>query len=189
MQSKYILVSINDDEDVQKILIFFLKYLKYQFLELYIEKKDVSNFGYYSRLLTQEGNTPGPFFPFVTLMVQTDSVEAMFAEQYSTTAGPSYPIIQNPMVTSPVMSSVMVTSPMVEVVVSTGYDTHIWDDDQIGDRINFDNLDFESDKSEDEDYQIDEDSSGDDDEDEDGDEDVQSDINMEEPQSRLHESP
>ena len=39
MQSKYILVSIDDDEDVQEILIFSLKYSECQFLELYIEKK------------------------------------------------------------------------------------------------------------------------------------------------------
>ena len=52
MQSKYILVSIDDDEDVQEILIFSLKYSECQFLELYIEKEDIPSFGYYSRLLT-----------------------------------------------------------------------------------------------------------------------------------------
>ena len=63
MQSKYILVPIDDDEDIQKIFIFFLKFLEYRYIELYIEKKDVSSnenttqvlvprFGYFSRLLT-----------------------------------------------------------------------------------------------------------------------------------------
>ena len=56
-------------------------------------------------------------------MVQTDSVEAIFTEQHSTTVGPSFLIIQSP----------MVTSPMVEVVVSAGYDTHIGEDDWVGD--------------------------------------------------------
>ena len=44
MQSKYILVPIDDDEDVEEMLIFPLKYSEYQFLELYIEKEDVPSF-------------------------------------------------------------------------------------------------------------------------------------------------
>ena len=62
MQSKYIIVSINDDEDIQKILIFFLKYPKYRYVKLFVEKEDVPTnenviqtivprFGYFSRLL------------------------------------------------------------------------------------------------------------------------------------------
>ena len=124
MQSKYILVSIDDDEDIEEILTIPLKYSECRCLELYIEKKDVPSFGYYSRLLTQTDNIVGPSSPFITPMVQTDSVEAIFVEQYSTTVGPSCPIIQSLMVTSP-MSSVMVTSPLPEVVVSAGDDTHI----------------------------------------------------------------
>ena len=52
MQSSYILVPIDDNEDVEEILIFPLKYSECRFLELYIEKEDVPSFGYYSRLLT-----------------------------------------------------------------------------------------------------------------------------------------
>ena len=88
------------------------------------------------------------------------------------------------MVTSRMISSAIVISSMVEVVVSAGYETHIGNDDWVGSGINFVNLDFESDESEDEDYWMDEDSSNDNDEDEDGDED---DINVGEPQSHLHE--
>ena len=105
-------------------------------------------------------------------MLRTVGVEAMFAEQHSNTVGPSYPIIQSSMMTSPIVIFFMVTSPMVKVVVSVGYETHIGDDDWVGGGINFDNLDFESDESENEDYWMDEDNSSDDDddEDEDGDE-------------------
>ena len=80
-------------------------------------------------------------------MVQTDSVEAIFVEQYSITADPSCPIIQSPMVTSP-MSSAMVTSPLLEVVVSAGDDTHIGNDDWIVGGINSDNLGFSQMKAE-----------------------------------------
>ena len=123
-------------------------------------------------------------------MVQTDSVEIIFAEQHFTTVGPSCPIIQSPMVTSPV-SSAMVTSPLVQVVVSAGDDTHIENDDWVVGGINSDSLGFESDENEDEDSWMDEDSSSndDDDEDENDDEDVQANINVGEPQSRLHEPP
>ena len=172
------------------MLTFPLKYSEYQFLKLYIEKKDVSSFGYYNQLLTQADNIIGPSSPFVTPMVQTDSVEAVFAEQHSTTAGPSCPIIQSPMVTSPV-SFATVTSPLLEVVVSAGDDTHIENDDWVVGGINSDNLGFESDERGDENYWMDEDSSSNDDdgEDENDDEDVQPNINMGEPQPRLHEPP
>ena len=133
------------------MLTFPLKYSEYRFLELYIEKKDVPSFGYHSRLLTQADNNVGPSSPFVTPMVQIDSVEAIFAEQYSTTAGPSCPIIPSPIVTSPVSSS-MVTSLLLEVVVSAGDDTHIENNDWVVGGINSDNLGFESDESGDEDY-------------------------------------
>ena len=103
MQSKYILVSIDDDDDVEEMLTFPLKYSDCRFLELYIEKADVPSFGYHSRFLTQA--------------VQTDSVEAGFAEQYFITAGPSCPIIPSAVMTSPV-SSAMVTSPLVMIVVA-----------------------------------------------------------------------
>ena len=167
-----------------------MKYSEYRFLELYIEKKDVPSFGYYSRLLTQANNNVGPSSPFITPMVQTDSVEAVFAEQQSTTVGPSCLVIQSPMVISPV-SSAMVTSPLLEVVVSAGDVTHIGNDDWIVSGINSDNLGFESDESGDEDDWMDEDSSShdDDEEVEHGDEDVQPNINVGEPQSRLHEPP
>ena len=69
MQSKYILVPIDDDDDVEEMLTFPLKYSECQFLELYIEKEDVPSFGYHSRLLTQADNNVGPSSPFVTLMV------------------------------------------------------------------------------------------------------------------------
>ena len=52
MQSKYILVPIDDDEDIKEMLTFFLKYSECRLLKLYIEKEDVPSFGYYSRLLT-----------------------------------------------------------------------------------------------------------------------------------------
>ena len=95
------------------------------------------------------------------------------------------------MVTSPLMSSAMLTSPIVKVVVSAGYDTHIGDDNWVGNGINSDNLGFESDESRDEDYWMDEDSSSNDDdgEDENDDEDVQANINVGEPQSHLYEPP
>ena len=80
MHSKYILVSIDDDEDVEEMLSFPLKYSECQFLELYIKKKYIPSFGYYSRLLIQVDNIIGPSSSFVTPMVQTDSVEAIFAE-------------------------------------------------------------------------------------------------------------
>ena len=80
MQSKYILVPIDDDEDVEEMLIFSLKYSECRFLKLYIEKKDVPSFGYYSRLLTQADNNVGPSSLFVTPMVQIDSVKVIFAE-------------------------------------------------------------------------------------------------------------
>ena len=84
----------------------------------------------------------------------------------------------------------MVTSPLLEVVVSTGNDTHIGNDDWIVCEINSYSLGFESDESGDEDYQMDEDSSSNDDgEDENDDEDVQANINVGEPQPRLHEPP
>ena len=41
MQSNYILVPIDDDEHIEEMLTFLLKYSKYRFLELYIEKEDV----------------------------------------------------------------------------------------------------------------------------------------------------
>ena len=180
----------DDDDDVEEMLTFPLKYSDCRFLELYIEKKDVPSFGYHTRLLTQADNNVGPSSPFVTPMMQTDSVKAIFAEQHSTTVGPSCPIIQSPMVTSPV-SSAMVSSPLLEVVVSAGDDPYIGNDDWIVGGINSDNLDFESDKSEDEDCWMDEDSNSNDDdgEDENDYEDVQTNINVEEFQSRLHEPP
>ena len=78
----------------------------------------------------------------------------------------------------------MVTSPLLEVVVSAGDDTHIGNDDWVVGGINSDNLGFESDESEDEDYWMDEDSSSNDDggEDENDNEDVQPNINVREPQ-------
>ena len=79
MQSKYVLISIDDNKDIQKILIYFLKFLEYQYIELYIEKKIYSNenttqmmvpmFGYFNGLLTQGGNTPESFSPFLSPMV------------------------------------------------------------------------------------------------------------------------
>ena len=39
MQSNYILVPIDDDEDIEEILTFSLKYSECRILELYIEKK------------------------------------------------------------------------------------------------------------------------------------------------------
>nr|XP_019706833.1 uncharacterized protein LOC109506005 [Elaeis guineensis] len=179
MQSNYILVPIDDDEDVEEMLTFPLKYSECRFLELYIEKKNVPSFGYDSRHSTQTDNNVGLSSSFVTLMVQTNSVDAVFAEQHSTTVGSSCSIIQSPMVTSPI-SSATVTSPLLEVVVSAGDDTHIGNDDWVVGGINSDNLDFESDESEDEDYWMDEDSSTNDDdgEDENDDEDVQANINV-----------
>ena len=69
MQSKYILVPIDDDEDVEEMLSFPLKYSEYRILELYIEKEDVPSFRYYCQLLTQTDNNVGPSSPFVTPMV------------------------------------------------------------------------------------------------------------------------
>ena len=142
----------------------------------------VPRFGYFSGLLTQEGNTLWPFSSFLSPMVRTVSVEAIFTEQYSNTIGPICLIIQSPMVTS-----LMMTSHIMEVVVSTGYDTQMGDDDWINTGINSDNRDFESNENETKEEWLNEDNNNNEDQDEDGDEDDQSDINIGESESRLHE--
>ena len=108
----------------------------------------IPKFGYFSRLLTHEDNTPGPSSPFVSSIVRTISVEATFTEQHSNIVGPNCPIIQSLIITSPMVISSMVISSMLGVAVSVGYDTQMGDDDWVSTGINSDNSGFESNENE-----------------------------------------
>ena len=138
----------------------------------------VLTFRYFSGLLTQEGNTPGLFSLFSSPIVRTIGVEIIFTEQYSNAVGPSCPIIQSP----------MVTSPMVEVVVGMGHNTQMGDDDWVSTEINFDSQGFKSDKNVAEEEWFDEDSNNDEDEDDQPYNNVTA-MTVGEPEPRLHGPP